>query len=140
MTYRIPHLAFAAASGLVMLISAPAAMAQGRSGGTYNLRATVPVACWVQPASQVIAATDAGGSVIEACNSPGGFTVSAFYRPLALNEKAHMIYDGSRLDLAKSGQQLLRMSSMATIRTIDYRFEEVDLETPLVLSLTIQPI
>lgn len=140
MTYSIPRLAVAAASGTVMLCSAQAALAAPQSGGSYNLRATVPVACWVQPASTVVAETNAAGSVTEACNNPGGFTVSAFYRPLGLTEKAQIIYDGSRVELPKSGQQLLRWSNMATIRTINYRFEQVELDTPLVLSLTIQPI
>lgn len=140
MTYSIPRLAITAASGTVMLFSAQAALAENRAGGSYNLRATVPVACWVQPASPVIAEANSAGRVVEACNSPGGFTILAFYRPLARTENAQLIYDGNRLDLSSSGQQFLRSSNMATIRTIDYRFEGVELEAPLVLSLTIQPI
>jgi len=34
----------------------------------------------------------------------------------------------------------LRRSSMATIRTVDYRFDDVQLDEPLILALTIQPI
>ena len=80
------------------------------------------------------------GSVVEACNSPGGFTVSAQYRPLAETEKAQIFYGDRSLNLAKSGMLELRRSSMATIRSVDYRFDEVALEQPLILSLTIQPI
>jgi hypothetical protein len=110
------------------------------AGHSYRLRATVPVACWVRPAGSVIAETGRSGSVVEACNSPGGFTVSAQYRPLSAGENAKIIYGDRALNLAKSGMQELRRSNMATIRTVDYRFDEVELEQPLILALTIQPI
>jgi hypothetical protein len=42
--------------------------------------------------------------------------------------------------LASGGQQILRRSNMATIRTVAYRFDDVQLDAPLVLALTIQPI
>jgi hypothetical protein len=80
------------------------------------------------------------GSVVEACNSPGGFTVSAQYRPLAETEKARIVYGDRSLDLTKTGLLELRRSSMATIRTVDYRFDDVQLDEPLILALTIQPI
>ena len=137
---RIQSQIVAVVSGAIVLMYAGSAGAEDQVGGTYRVRASVPVACWVRPTSTILAGTGLGGSVIEACNSPGGFTVSASYRPLGLTEKAHMFYGGSKLDLAKSGQQELRRSNMATIRTVDYRFEEVTLDAPLVLFLTIQPI
>lgn len=130
----------ASVTGAVLLLSAGSAMALGPSGNVYRVRATVPVACWVRPSGTIVAGTGVGGSVVEACNSPGGFTVSASYRPLAHSETAKMYYGGNRLELAKSGEQLLARSSIATIRTVDYRFEDVNLEAPLVLFLTIQPI
>lgn len=120
-------------------VSAGQASAQSKSG-VYQLRATVPVACWVRPAGTVFAGPGLGGSVVEACNSPGGFTVSASYRSLGGAEKAKLRYADRLIDLSKSGQQELRRSSMATIRTVSYQFDEVELDEPLVLSLTIQPI
>lgn len=130
-----------AAIGVLGVLAAPQTAAAGpNASGTYRLRATVPVACWVRPAGTVLAETGRSGSVIEACNSPGGFTVSANYRPLTATETARLIYGDRSLDLAKSGQQVLRQSSMATIRTVDYRFDNVELDAPLVLALTIQPI
>jgi len=77
---------------------------------------------------------------VEACNNPGGFTITAVYRPLRASETARIIYDNSLMDLAKGGSQMLRQSSMAAIKRVNYRFQEVALEEPLVLSLTIQPI
>lgn len=112
----------------------------GQAGGTYRLSATVPVACWVRPASTVLASAGLSGSVVEACNSPGGFTVSASYRPLKANEMASLTYGDRLIQLTPSGQQELRRSNMATIRTVDYRFEDVELDEPLILSLVIQPI
>ena len=140
MVDRLQNQTVAAVSGAIVLMCAGSAVAEGQADGTYRVRASVPVACWVRPTGTLLAGTGRGGSVVEACNSPGGFTVSASYRPLGLTEKAHMLYGDSKLDLAKSGQQVLRHSNIATIRTVDYRFEEVTLDAPLVLFLTIQPI
>lgn len=130
-----------AAVATVLGLTAPtAASSQSHSSGTYRLSARVPVACWVRPAGAVLAGPGRTGSVIEACNNPGGFTISASYRPLAATEKARLRYADRMIDLSKSGQQVLRRSSMATIRTVNYQFDEVELVEPLILSLTIQPI
>jgi hypothetical protein len=130
----------AAALGAGLFAAAAPAVAGPSAGGTYRLRATVPVACWVKPTAPVMAETGRSGEVVEACNSPGGFTVSAQYRPLSPSEKATLFYGERTLDLDKSGGQVLRRSSMATIRSVSYRFDEVELEQPLILALTIQPI
>ncbi|AYG95359.1 hypothetical protein D8I30_09355 [Brevundimonas naejangsanensis] len=131
----------AIAAGLTAMAAPQIAAAGPTAGGSYQLRATVPVACWVRPNETVMAESGRVGSVIEACNSPGGFTVSAQYRPLAESEKARITYGDRSLDLASSSGMLeLRRSSMATIRTVDYRFDDVQLDAPLILALTIQPI
>ncbi len=135
----LKRLAFAGAM-VSALATSQAALAGPQAGGSYRLRATVPVACWVRPASPMHVHAGQTGSVVEACNSPGGFTISASYRALASTEKARLSYGDITLDLARSGQQVLRRSSMATIRTVDYRFEDVSLDGPLILALTIQPI
>jgi len=132
---------FLALAACAAAILAPQVAAAGPTAGhSYRLRATVPVACWVRPTGTVMAENGRAGSVVEACNSPGGFTVSAQYRPLAASEKAKIVYGDRSLNLAKSGMLELRRSNMATIRTVDYRFDEVELEQPLILALTIQPI
>jgi hypothetical protein len=111
-----------------------------QASGTYQLRAHVPVACWVRPVSPLLAENGRVGQVVEACNSPGGFTVSASYRPLSSTETASFNYGSRQFKLNANGNQELRRSNMATINTVDYRFEDVTLDQPLVLSLTIQPI
>ena len=113
---------------------------QSQAGGTYRVTATVPMACWVRAEAPVQAAEGATGAVIEACNNPGGFTVTAAYRPLDVNEQAELLYDDRTMNLGKGGSQLLRQSSMATIKRVAYRFGTVRLDQPLILSLTIQPI
>ncbi|WP_392352938.1 hypothetical protein V8F63_09275 [Brevundimonas sp. LF-1] len=131
----------AIAAGLTVVTAPQVASAGPTAGGSYQLRANVPVACWVRPNTALMAETGRTGSVIEACNSPGGFTVSAQYRPLAESEKARIIYGDRSLDLtAAPGLLELRRSTMASIRTVDYRFDDVQLEGPLILALTIQPI
>jgi len=132
---------FLALAACAAAILAPQVAAAGPTAGhSYRLRATVPVACWVRPTGTVMAENGRAGSVVEACNSPGGFTVSAQYRPLAASEKAKIVYGDRSMNLSKSGMLELRRSNMATIRTVDYRFDEVELEQPLILALTIQPI
>ncbi|MGH7028674.1 hypothetical protein [Brevundimonas sp.] len=130
----------AIAAGLAAVLAPQMASAGPSAGYSYRLKATVPVSCWVRPSGTVMAETGRAGSVVEACNSPGGFTVSAQYRPLVGSEKAKIIYGDRSLNLAKDGMLELRRSSMATIRTVDYRFDEVELNEPLILALTIQPI
>lgn len=122
------------------LAATGAAAADGQSGTTYRVTARVPVACWVRPSGALLASPGVSGSVVEACNSPGGFTVSAQYRSLAESETASLRYAGRVIQLSRSGEQVLRRSNLATIRTVDYQFDEVQLTAPLVLSLTIQPI
>ena len=130
----------AIAAGLTAILAPQMASAGPTAGYSYRLKATVPVSCWVRPSGTVMAEMGRTGSVIEACNSPGGFTVSAQYRPLVGTEKAKIIYGDRSLSLAKEGMLELRRSNMATIRTVDYRFDEVELNEPLILALTIQPI
>lgn len=135
------HALLAAVAIAVTAFASPQIASAGpKAGGSYQLRAVVPVACWVRPDATVVAETGRTGSVIEACNSPGGFTVSAAYRPLKQTEKARMTYGERSLNLTKSGNLELRRSNMAAIRTIAYRFDDVQLEEPLILALTIQPI
>lgn len=124
----------------ISLTSSPGQPGQSSAGNTFRVTARVPVACWVRPDTTLIAQPGGAGGVLEACNNPGGFTVTANYRPLRATEKAQMVYDDRPFDLAKSGAQVLRRSSMATIKRVNYRFGDVELDEPLVLSLTIQPI
>lgn len=128
------------AAAIAALAAPQVASAGPTAGQSYQLRATVPVACWVRPMGSVVASEGLTGSVVEACNSPGGFTVSAQYRPLLATEKASIVYGNRSLNLAKSGMIELRRSNMATIRTVNYRFDDVELDEPLILALTIQPI
>lgn len=80
------------------------------------------------------------GRVIEACNSPGGFAVHASYRMLDGDEDALFRYGDRQIDLPRNGGVLLRRSSIAQIRSVDYRFEKQNLKKPVVMVLTIQPI
>ena len=125
----------------IAAISLPTmAEAKNRAGHSFRITAKVPVSCWVRPDRTVTAAPGATGSVIEACNNPGGYTVTAAYRPLSNGESAQMIYNDRPVTLGAGGHQVLRQSSMATIKTVQYRFENVSIDEPLILNLTIQPI
>jgi len=128
------------ANVVISLTSEAGMPGQSQAGGTFQVRARVPVACWVRPDAAVIVENGGSGGVTEACNNPGGFTVTANYRPLKATEKAEMVYDNRPIDLSKSGAQILRQSSMATIKRVNYHFSAVEVDEPLVLSLTIQPI
>ncbi len=130
----------ALASVAAVLTAAPAKAEDAQGAVTFQVRATVPMACWVKPADAVVAGDGAAGTVVEACNSAGGFSVWASYRPLQFNESATLSYDGHQVELSKAGQQLLRHSASAAIRTVSFSFGKVELAAPLVLALTIQPI
>lgn len=128
------------ANVVISMTSTPGQPGQSTAGNTFRVTARVPVACWVRSDATVIAQSGQSGGVLEACNNPGGFTVTANYRPLKTSEKARMVYDNRAVDLAASGAQVLRHSSIATIKRVNYSFGDVQLDEPLVLSLTIQPI
>ena len=116
-----------------------AAAAAGPTAG-YRLVARVPVACWVRPETGPVSSATGQGRVIEACNSPGGFAVHASYRELGADESALFRYGDREIQLPRTGQVLLRRSSIARIRSVDYRFEKETLKAPVVMVLTIQPI
>lgn len=136
---KVCRLALVALAASASLANASPVAAQ-EAGASYRLRAQVPVACWVSTNQPLLADEGQAGEVFEACNNPGGFVVSASYRPLAETEKVKFFYGDSVLDLSKQGEQTLRRSNMATIRKVQYRFEEVELNLPLTLDLVIQPI
>lgn len=143
LSFAAPGIALADPSKATVSISVTSSAGdEGRqaAGNTYRVLARVPVSCWVRPDTTLVAQRGGMGGVTEACNNPGGFTVTASYRTLRATEKAQMVYDSRSFDLSRSGEQLLRRSSMATIKRINYRFGDVELDEPLILSLTIQPI
>lgn len=142
MSSSVYKCATAACVAAVMGFAALPSMAQAKdtASHTFRIRARVPVSCWVQPDRTLEAVAGAAGAVVEACNNPGGYTVTAQYRPLAAGENARMIYNDRSVELSSSGQQLLRHSNIATIRSVSYQFEDVQLDQPLILALTIQPI
>lgn len=135
------YAAMVSVSALLGAMAMPGiAEAKNTASQTFRIKARVPVACWVRPDQTVQANEGASGNVIEACNNPGGYTVTAHYRPLLEGETANMIYGDRSLLLSPTGGHELRRSNMATIRSVAYRFDNVSIETPLTLHLTIQPL
>ncbi len=128
-------------SAMLTLAAPAAALAQGSARGTVRLQATVPASCWVRPDGAVRA--DALGAaslrVTEACNS-GGFRVMAYYRPLAADERASLRYGEALISLPRHGEALLRQSMRAEKREREFRFEETQLNEPLVIALAIAPM
>ena len=126
---------------LAALMAAPAVVQAKDTGSqTFQVRAYVPVSCWVRPDREIVAGEGVRGNVIEACNNPGGYTVTANYRQLSANEQAQMVYNNRPVQLSRKGDQILRRSNVATIKSVNYRFQNVSLEQPLTVFLTIQPI
>jgi hypothetical protein len=124
----------------VLAAAAPTLSHAAPSSGSFRLRATVPVSCWVRPERPIEAVSLVEGVVTEACNNPGGYTVTAHHRPLSPGESGSLMYGASAIDLGGLSSKIVSRSSRATIRKVNYRFNEVKLEAPLVLVLTIQPI
>ena len=126
---------------LAALVALPGmAHAMNNGSQTFRVTARVPVSCWVKPDRDIVAGEGVTGSVIEACNNPGGYTVTANYRQLGSGEQAQMIYNNRPINLSPSGGQLLRRSNMATIKSVNYRFQNVSIDSPLTVFLTIQPL
>jgi hypothetical protein len=121
-----------------MLCSSAAPALAASTGIEIGL--TVPQACFVQtPAG--ITVNDGGltsGTAWEACNS-GGYIVTANYRELGQGEGAVLIYNGMAIDLPASGQVVVRVSDIATIKQIGYQLQSSHLDTPLQVSLNVQP-
>lgn len=123
----------------VLLASTPA-LASQQATGTFQITATVPMACWVDHSIQADALGHSTGLVTEGCNNASGYMVSAQYRPLMQSESARLVYGNNMVDLSAIGGQEVHREYGPRIQQIAYRFDQVSLETPLTLSLTIQPI
>lgn len=132
-----------AVTAAAALLAPSLAAAEPKAGGTISLVAHVPVTCWVKPQNGPVRA-DPGvggfGEVVEACNSPRGYRVSASYRPLGYGEQARLRYADRLIQLPSHGQTLLRQASLAQVRRVSYQFHDVMLHEPLVLALAIQPL
>ena len=122
-----------------LLASAPA-LASPQSTGTFQVNVTVPMACWVDHSVRADALANSQGLVTEGCNNASGYMVSALYRPLARSESARLVYGDTMVNLSSIGAQEVHREYGPRIQQIAYRFDQVSLESPLTLSLTIQPI
>lgn len=124
----------------VAIAATPAAAAQ-QGSGSFQVSATVPMACWVnQTAQSDDGPSGIGGLATEGCNSASGYVVSAVYRPLFQSESARFVYGNSAFDLSSLGTQEVHREYGPGIRQISYHVDAMVLEAPLALSLTIQPI
>ncbi len=123
----------------VLLASSPA-FARQQASGSFQVTATVPMACWVNHSVHADALGNSPGLVTEGCNSASGYMVSAHYRPLVRSESARLLYGNNTVDLSALGTQEVHREYGPRIQQIAYHFDQVSLETPLTLSLTIQPI
>ncbi len=123
-----------------LLASTPAMAASQQATGTFQITATVPMACWVNHSVHADALGNSQGLVTEGCNNATGYMVSAQYRPLAQSESARLLYGDTTVDLSALGTQEVHREYGPRIQQIAYRFDQVSLAAPLTLSLTIQPI
>ncbi len=125
---------------LAALLSPMSVAARPQTTGTFQIRASVPMACWVDHSVAVDALGMGQGQVTEGCNNASGYIVSAMYRPLGDSESARLVYGDSMVDLSAMGLQEVHREHGPRIQQIAYRFDDVALDAPLTLSLTIQPI
>src|SRR5436190_1230184 len=94
-------------------------MAAAASAG-FSVGLSVPVACFVVPPNPltVNAGETATGSVMEACNKAGGYTVRASYRELAQDEAAVLQYNGETFNLPAGGEVIVHVSNVATVKQV----------------------
>lgn len=127
-------------AGLTALAAPQAAQASGSTGnGSFRITAMVAPSCSIDSGGPVNIVEGERRSVVEACNIAGGYTVSANYRQLDSQEKVSLWYGHDAFALNASGMHVLGQSSMATIRDMVLRFDDVQLNAPVVLTLTIAP-
>lgn len=133
------NLALAIGMAMTAMVFQPAIAAPQANGG-FQIRATVPMACWIEHIRPADALEGVSGAVKEGCNSASGYLVSASYRSLASTENARLLYDGAAVSLSHTGMQEIRRVRGAQIRTLSYSFDRVTLKAPLTLSFMVQPI
>lgn len=130
----------AIAAGVTAMLVPCAVQAAASSGtGTFRISATVAPSCSINSGGPVNIVEGESRSVVEACNIAGGFTVSANYRQLESQERVSLWYGPNAFALSASGMHTLGQSPMATIRDMVLRFDDVQLNAPVVLTLTIAP-
>ena len=111
----------------------------GTGTGTFRISAMVAPSCSIDSGGPVNIVEGESRSVVEACNIAGGFTVSANYRQLGSQEKVSLWYGNEAFALSASGMHMLGQSPVATIRDMMLRFDDVQLDAPVVMTLTIAP-
>lgn len=119
--------------------SASASTGSGSGTGTFRITAMVAPSCSINSGGPVNIVEGESRSVTEACNISGGFTVSANYRQLGSSEKVSLWYGNEAFALNASGMHILGQSPVATIRNMMLRFNDVQLDAPVVMTLTIAP-
>lgn len=118
---------------------ASAKSGSGTSSGTFRINATVAPSCSINYGSDLQIQQGISRSVVETCNIPGGFIVSANYRQLNQTEHVSLRYGGEVVILSPTGSQTLGYSTRASIRDVSMQFDDVKLDTPVALTLTIAP-
>ena len=134
------HRVCAVSLAALCLMSPALVHAAGQASGAFKIRARVPTACWVDHALVSDATMNSIGQVTEGCNNATGYVVAASYRSLLADEHARLIYGGKAFNLVQHGNQEISREYGPRIRTVNYNFEGAVLSSPLVLSLTIQPL
>lgn len=114
-------------------------LAAAQASSSFTVSAQVPYLCFVIPQSDLVITdgSNASGQVTEACNKGGGYTVMATYRELAEDETAVLEYNGQTVELPHGGQVALRVSNLATIKTVSYAVQSAHLDQPVSVSLSL---
>lgn len=138
---RLGRLGRLARLGLALTALAVSASPAAAASASFTVTLRVPAACFVQAPQGLVVSSggSTSGTVVEACNVPGGYTVTASYRPLAADEGATLQYDGAQISLPASGEVVVHVSDVATIKQVAYALQSAHLDAPLAISLNIQP-
>jgi len=130
-----------AGAAIAMLSSATAMAGENASAG-MRISVRIPPMCSISTSSLVVqeSATSAASTFFESCNSNRGFQVFATHRPLGLNEKADVQYDGVSAELSRAGMSLVQFRQGARHGPVVVRVAAENLAAPLAVSFAMTPV
>ena len=118
------------------------AFAAPAHANSFGVSLHIPAYCELEAPPLAMSPGDSivQGTVLESCNSTSGFEVSASYRPLDTNERAQIIYERRSTWLSREGVSAIAVRHGAKFGYRSVALQQMSLNKPLVVTLSITPI
>jgi len=132
--------------GLVPLaalaFSSQPALANGKSEGSMQVSATVPVACSLDTRSFTLSDNRdrVTGTLFESCNTNRGFQVLAMHRQLGQNEQVRVRYGNEESLLHPTGFSYIAMRAGARFGPVPVEIDAADIDQPIAISFSLTAV